>query len=225
MHCTIIVPAHNTRPWIATALQSAIVQDYPSFDILVVDDGSTDGTGEIVEALMPKGPISLVRHEQRRGVTAATATALRHARGPLCTLLDSDDMLKRNSLATGCTPFTNADVGFVWTRFSTSTGRPGWSNGLPPGQTLNVAMRRGWWRAAHQKFWRLSTYRQTAGLDESIDRSSDFQLVYLLSTTGCRTIHVPKSTYWYRCYRPGSVTSQGRDKQRAAVQAILRRHS
>ena len=221
---SVIIPTYNRALKTARAVSSVLYQTVADVEILVVDDGSKDDTSTVVMDMMKTEPkLSLVRCEERGGVTEATRLGIEHARGPLITILDSDDMIFPSSLSTGCQPFYKDEVGFVWTRFQTSSGRPGWSGPLPEGKSFNVALKTGWWRASHQKFFRKSTYKQSPGFDVSIDRSSDFQLCYLLSLTGCHVQYVPLITYWYRTGRIGSLTREGRGKQKHAVHQILKR--
>ncbi|HET7694289.1 MAG TPA: glycosyltransferase [Vicinamibacterales bacterium] len=89
---SIIMPAYNVAPYIASAIRSALVQTYTDFELIVVDDGSKDNTAEIVKSLMREdGRIRLVQ-QANRGLAGARNTALRAARGEMLALLDSDDM-------------------------------------------------------------------------------------------------------------------------------------
>ncbi|MEX2400210.1 MAG: glycosyltransferase family 2 protein [Rhodothermales bacterium] len=88
---SVILPAYNAAPYIREALQSVFDQTYPSFEIIVVDDGSTDGTAEIVrEYAAADTRVTLVR-QSNQGVGAARNTAIRHARGIYIAPLDADD--------------------------------------------------------------------------------------------------------------------------------------
>jgi glycosyltransferase involved in cell wall biosynthesis len=222
MHCTVLIPAYNTAPYIRRAIESVTTQAYRDWDILVVDDGSRDATPDIVMSYMPRYPVSLVQLKCNRGVTYATAIGLEQAQGPVVTVLDSDDYLFSNSLAAGVPPFQDSAVGYCWTQFRMSNGRVGWSKGLPAGKTLLQALRSGWWCGSHQRFCSLPWYRKGNRLCPSVDRASDFQLCYLLALTGCKTRFIPTVTYCYQVSRPGSITSQGPGLQRQAVSAILR---
>jgi len=219
-HITAVVPAYNTARFIEESLHSIFSQTYQDFDVVVVDDHSDDGTAEIVEKYLCDYPVSLLSLSEHAGVTNATHEGILAARGPLITIVDSDDRVLPPSFSTGVRPFQNPAVGFVWTMFNTSFNRCGWSRPLPPRKTLYNALMTGWWRAAHQKFFRKSFYMQSLQLNTSIDRASDFQLVLLLALTGCKSVHVPVVTYWYRERRPGSITCQGPKLQSQAVEKI-----
>jgi len=222
MHITILIPAFQTKQYLTECLTSIFKQSYTDFDILIVDDGSTDGTKELAELFISKYPVSVISLSENKGVTYATHIGIQAAQGPIITIVDSDDIIYKHSLATGIKAFKDPKVGFAWSRFTKSTtGKMGWTKNVPAGMTLYYALMYGnWWCASHQRFFRKSTYIEGIHLNTTIDRSSDFQLALLIASTGCKTIYMPEVTYWYRMKRPGSLTSQGSGKQKQAVEVI-----
>ncbi len=88
---SIIVPAYNVSSYIGEALNSVFIQDFKDYEVIVVDDGSTD-TPQLEKVLEPyRDRINYIRQDNR-GIAAARNTALRAARGELIALLDSDDV-------------------------------------------------------------------------------------------------------------------------------------
>jgi len=92
---TIVVPAYNSERWLRDALNSAIAQTYPAHEIIVVDDGSKDSTGEIASSFGEK--IIYIR-QTNQGVSAARNKALRAATGEWISFLDSDDLMAPEKL-------------------------------------------------------------------------------------------------------------------------------
>ncbi len=86
---TVVIPTFERAALVERALASVYAQTRLPDEVLVVDDGSTDGTAELVEARYP-GTIVL-RQEENRGVSAARNRGIRSARHPWIALLDSDD--------------------------------------------------------------------------------------------------------------------------------------
>lgn len=87
---SVIIPTFNRSETIGRAIQSVLAQTLEDFEIIIVDDGSTDGTRMIVEGLW--GPqFVYVCHERNRGAAAARNTGIRAARGRYLAFLDSDD--------------------------------------------------------------------------------------------------------------------------------------
>jgi len=96
---SVIIPAFNRTKTIDIALKSVIEQDFSSWEVIVVDDGSTDNTAEVVMRLMSEEcRVHLIRHEKNKGAQAARNTGIRNARGEWIAFLDSDDQWLPHSL-------------------------------------------------------------------------------------------------------------------------------
>jgi glycosyltransferase involved in cell wall biosynthesis len=93
---SVIIPAWNARRWLPQTLESVFSQDGVVFEVVLVDDGSTDGTGELVADEWPQ--VRLVRSENR-GVSHARNLGTAEARGDLIKYLDADDVLMSGTLA------------------------------------------------------------------------------------------------------------------------------
>jgi glycosyltransferase involved in cell wall biosynthesis len=88
---SILIPAHNCQSWIAETIQSALSQTWSRKEIIVVDDGSTDGTLEIARGF--ECQILKVVHQDNSGASSARNRALRECQGDYIQWLDSDDVL------------------------------------------------------------------------------------------------------------------------------------
>ena len=93
---SIIIPAYNRLPMLREAVDSVLAQDFEDVEILVVDDGSTDGTGEGMKKY--GGRVKLLEHSANRGVSAARNTGILHAKGKYIAFLDSDDLWVKGKL-------------------------------------------------------------------------------------------------------------------------------
>ena len=78
---TVITPAYNTASFMAQTLESVLAQTFGSFEMIVVDDGSTDGTGEIADQFAARDSRIRVVHQKNRGISAARNVGLAQARG------------------------------------------------------------------------------------------------------------------------------------------------
>lgn len=200
MRVTVLIPVYNRENFIGDAIDSVIGQDYHDWDLLVVNDGSTDRTVEVVKSRMSDDRIQLI-HMMHSGLTAATAMGIEHARGPVITCLGSDDKLMPDSLSAVMPAFgNNSHLGYVWTNWIDSTGDKGTNDFLPYGKTLVEAIISGWWKGSAQLFFRKEFYLQSEGLDTSIKYAEDMQLALLIGKTGCDILHIPKVTYWRRIH-------------------------
>ena len=97
MHVSVVIPTFN-RAWIiGEALQSVFAQTFRDFEVLVVDDGSTDDTVSVIESI--KDPrLHYIRKDQNAGCGAAYNSGIRAARGEYISFLDSDDLWKPEKL-------------------------------------------------------------------------------------------------------------------------------
>ena len=89
---SIIMPAYNVAPYIGAAIGSVLDQTFTDLELLVVDDGSTDGTFEIASACAARDPRIRVLHKPNGGISSARNCGLRVATGPVIAILDSDDL-------------------------------------------------------------------------------------------------------------------------------------
>ncbi len=108
---SVIVPAYNEATGIEKAVSSLTGSDYPTFEVIVVDDGSTDGTGELVDALKLER-VRVIR-EPNRGKAEALNTALAAAKHDLIVAVDADTLFAPGTLAELVRPFADPAVGAV----------------------------------------------------------------------------------------------------------------
>lgn len=108
---SIIVPAFNEAEVIEPAVRSLAASDYPEVEVIVVDDGSTDDTGAIVERLGLEGVRVLI--EENAGKAAALNTGLTAARAELIATVDADTVFEPQALQRLVQPFRAEDVGAV----------------------------------------------------------------------------------------------------------------
>src|ERR1035437_46765 len=88
---SVIMPVLNGERFIAEAVESVLAQTYSRYELIVIDDGSTDGTPERVASYRGKLELQYVRHAERQGIAASMNDGVRHATGDLIAFLDHDD--------------------------------------------------------------------------------------------------------------------------------------
>lgn len=110
-----VIPVYNHQDFIADCIQSVLNQTYKDFEIIVIDDGSTDSTPEIIYGFGDK--VKYVR-QQNRGVAAALNTAIRHSAGEYIAWLSSDDAFMPTKLNEQINFLNkNPDIDIVYTDF------------------------------------------------------------------------------------------------------------
>ena len=93
---SVIIPTYNRLPMLKEAVDSVLAQDLEDLELIVVDDGSTDGTAEAMKRY--GGRVRLFQHPRNKGVSAARNRGILHARGKYIAFLDSDDLWVKGKL-------------------------------------------------------------------------------------------------------------------------------
>lgn len=95
---SVIVPVYNVKEFLNECVDSIINQTYKDLEIILVDDGSTDGCGEICDDYANKDKRIKVVHQKNQGLSAARNTGMEHMNGDYLTFVDSDDYLMPSAL-------------------------------------------------------------------------------------------------------------------------------
>ncbi|TNC25854.1 bifunctional polysaccharide deacetylase/glycosyltransferase family 2 protein [Amycolatopsis alkalitolerans] len=109
---TVIIPAYNEETGIAATIRSALASRHP-VDVIVVDDGSTDGTVEVVRRLRRRVPAVRLLRQSNAGKAAALNSGLSAARTEFVVMVDGDTILDRDAVARLVAHFGDASVGAV----------------------------------------------------------------------------------------------------------------
>ena len=93
---SVIIPVFNVRPYLEEALDSVIHQSYENLEIIIINDGSNDGSGEICDEYAVKDKRIRVIHQENRGLSAARNAGLDCMTGDYVAFLDPDDAYDEN---------------------------------------------------------------------------------------------------------------------------------
>ncbi len=98
---SVIIPAYNSAELIESTLQSILNQDWDDYEVIVVDDASTDETSAVAERTLKSStrPWQIIGHEKNRGGCAARNTGMKHASGEYLYFMDADDLVDSNILS------------------------------------------------------------------------------------------------------------------------------
>lgn len=95
---SVIIPIYNTGQYLESCIQSVREQTLQDIEIICVNDGSTDGSEEIVKELAQKDQRIKLISQKNGGLSAARNTGLRYAKGEYCYFLDSDDLIEHTAM-------------------------------------------------------------------------------------------------------------------------------
>lgn len=91
---SVIVPVYNVKPYLKRCLNSILEQTYTNFELILVNDGSNDGSAFILEEYAKKDNRIRIIHQENMGVSAARNRAIDEAKGDYVTFIDSDDFVE-----------------------------------------------------------------------------------------------------------------------------------
>jgi glycosyltransferase involved in cell wall biosynthesis len=216
---TVIVPAYNAAETIEPAIESVRAQTDPSFELIAVDDGSTDATQDLIRRMAAEDERIRVIRQDNAGPSAAREAAMGRASGTYLTFLDSDDLLMPSYLETmASTLGADAAIGLAHARAwvlddAAGGGRirravwppPGYMTGSdddPPDPL--VALASGNYVGAVQTA-RRNAVERAGGLDAGLDQAEDYDLWVRIAAAGFRIVSAPGTIVVVR-NRAGSLS-------------------
>ena len=224
---SVIIPAYNRASLLGHAIDSVLSQRFTDFELIVVDDGSTDGTAALVEAY-DDPRVQLIRQDNR-GSNAARNAGIRAARAPLLTFLDSDDVYlpgKLDHVAKAFAERPQMDVmvdsfikvasphakrSFVEMRNPVTDDTRAFATAL---------FQRRLWKATSAISVRRAAVERAGLFTEDIRQRQDFDLlIRLTETANCRSTD---EVLWIKSWTADRITS--RDRFVAATLELVRRH-
>ncbi len=97
---SVVVPIYNTGKYLVECVEHILRQSYQNIEIILVEDDSTDNSGEICDAFMMQDERIRVFHQENKRAAQAKNVGLREARSQYITIVDSDDIVKENMIET-----------------------------------------------------------------------------------------------------------------------------
>jgi glycosyltransferase involved in cell wall biosynthesis len=199
---SVVVPAYRAVATVGEALASAAAQTLREIEIVVVDDGSDDGTDAVVGALAARDPRIRLLRQENRGVSAARNAGIRAARGEYVAFLDADDLWHPEKLERQLARFGECgpDVGLVYTWSTCMDGRgrilPGRAfTETAEGDVYARLLLGHFVNGTHMVRRRLLL--EVGGYDEELGGNEDMAL-YLDLAERCRFAVVPECLAGYR---------------------------
>ena len=220
---SVVMPAYNTAATIGAAVDSVLAQTRPDFELIVVDDGSTDETSTLVEAI--RDPRLRLIRQENRGAAAARNAAVVEARGRYVSFVDSDDLWLPTYLETMASTLELAspEVGFAYTDawmldptgswIGTSTAMTAQRPPATPPPTaeallLELLDRNFVYNAVTV---RRTVLEQVGPFDQALRAAIDYEMWIRIAAHGHTALRAPGLLAVYRCSRPGSI-SLNRDR-------------
>ncbi|OOQ58069.1 glycosyltransferase family 2 protein [Mucilaginibacter pedocola] len=115
---SVIMPAYNAQKYIAESIESVIAQTYPHWELIIIDDGSTDGTAEIVKRYQQTDSRIKYIFQQNSGQGPAKNAGIKISEGAYIAFLDADDLWLKEKLATSVAAIEASGADLLFTNYS-----------------------------------------------------------------------------------------------------------
>ena len=225
---SVIMPAYNRARLIGRAIESVIAQDFEDFELIVVNDGSSDGTGAAARRYQDPR-VKVIDLAQNRGGNAARNAGIRSAGAPLIAFLDSDDSYLPNKLSRvvgefDLRPELDVLVDSFLKLCEPGAKRPKINRVNPPTSSTDEFRRRLFARELWKPTSAVTVRRDAAiraGLfDETVKRRQDMEfLIRLTEFANCATI---EDILWVKSWSPDSISAG--DQFVASTIELVQRH-
>ncbi|MEW9080056.1 glycosyltransferase family 2 protein [Terrisporobacter glycolicus] len=115
---SIITPVYNSEKYIEECIKSVINQSYKNIEMIIIDDGSTDNSKNIIEKYTESFPfIKYIKCNKNNGVWAARNIGIEKAKGRFISFLDADDLYKKNKIENQINFMLNNNYSFTYTAY------------------------------------------------------------------------------------------------------------
>ena len=210
----------NRAKLVGETLQSVLSQTYPPHEIIVVDDGSTDGSAEVAEAFHPS--VRVVR-QTNQGAGAARNRGFAEATGDVIHFMDSDDLTSPNTYQTQLTAMnaTTADMAYgPWIKTTFQERRIRLApvalqqRALPAIPRMDRWVMRGWVTTFQPCLLRRSLVEKMGSYRVDLKPSEDSEFLFRIGKSGATLVHTPETLMLYRVHPEGQI-SVANEQQRA----------
>lgn len=209
---SVIMPCYNAAAFVEEAVNSVMSQTHADVELIVVDDGSTDGSVDILKQLaIHHSPRLNLLFQQRRGPYPARNLGLQHARGERVAFLDADDYWTPDCLEklSAALDTHHADIAYCgWQNIG--TGAPGTQPHVPPKYEDDDPVARflkGCPWPIHAALIRRETMDAVSGFSERCFSAMDYDLWLRILAVTRNMIRVPEVLSFYRWHDKGQISS------------------
>lgn len=205
MKISIIVAAYNVAGCLERCLKSIIGQTFSDYEVLLIDDGSTDGSGELCDRYAQSDSRFKVIHKEHGGIGSARRVGIDNASGTYSIHIDADDWAEPDMLSSlYSTAVAEAADMVICDYFEESAGQTGTIR-QDPGKLTNKSIIRGLSEKLHGSCWnkliRLDCYRRHGlNFTDGIDFGEDRLMLHRLLAHPMKISYCPRALYHYVRY-------------------------
>lgn len=130
---SVVMPSFNTAPYITQAVRSVQCQTHKNWELIIVDDCSSDNTDEIISSFLNDERIRYIKNTKNQGAALSRNKALRETRGRWIAFLDSDDIWKKDKLEKQLEFMRKNNYHFSYTKYAEITEQSEWTGVIVSG--------------------------------------------------------------------------------------------
>ena len=219
---SIVLPVHNGEHYLAEAIQSCLDQTYPRWELVVVDDASTDGTAQIVATFASRdGRIRPLRHEKNRRLPGALNTGFSATRGQLLTWTSDDNRYHRDALAEMVNVFAvRPDVDYVYSDYTIIDGEGERVRTVAVALPQQLAQL---YDGVSCFLYRRQVYERVGAYADDLFLAEDYDFFLRVLADGSVMYPLHKNLYDYRIHAR-SLSDEQRGSTFAAAERALLKH-
>ena len=201
---SIIVPVYNVKDYLPECIDSIINQTYHNLEIILIDDGSTDGSETLCDKYKAKDSRIIVKHQKNSGLSVARNTGIKTSKGEYIAFIDSDDYVKPELIEHAISASTSHQADIVIFGYNEDTP----SAKTVSGESATVQLLIGqenldiiaWNKLYSSRLFKNITFPEGETHEDNLT-------TYKLLSLAEKVTYLPESLYIYR-ERPDSITAQ-----------------
>lgn len=206
---SVVIPCYNAEKWVADAINGILRQTYSPIEIIVIDDGSTDGSLDVIRSFGDR-----VRYETgpNRGGNVARNRGFALSRGEYVMFHDADDWISEDTIAQLVEGIEGTENTLVWCDWyhyreapEKTIIKPGEYTQITPDSDDLLSWFKGWGPLVHAALWPRQVVSEMGGWDESLTAAQDLEFYERALLHGVAAEKVAGGAAYYRADNPNSI--------------------
>jgi glycosyltransferase involved in cell wall biosynthesis len=223
---SVVIPCHNSEKFIFEAISSVLRQTYNDIEIIVVDDGSSDDSWDVIKSFKEK-KVKSIRQENKGGCNARNI-GFSYAKGDYVMFLDSDDMIGPNVVESLVNTFKRgSDISACsWKRLVNENNswleKPSGLEKRPINNDFLYAWLSGWYIPPSALMWSREALEETGNWDESLAANQDGDLIMRALLSGKKINYSDKGVAYYRSHGVSKISVSNNVKSISALKSRIK---
>jgi len=219
---SVVIPSYNSAKYITETIESILTSTYQDYEIVIVDDGSTDNTKKIVEDLKKRSDKIQYLYQTNKGLPAARNCGIKSAKGEYILPLDADDRISANYMDEAVQVLEqNNDIKIVYCEaefFGDRTGK--WE--LPPFSLKTISRKNIIFACS---FYRKKDWKKAGGYSEEMTWGwEDWEFWLSILEHGGTAHQLPITGFYYRIHASSLRQGFNKEKKKKTIDFVNKKH-